>query len=134
MAELEAGARFFESLIGGGSFTCSTIAVTATVTPSSPLPPKKSLSHSLSTKTLRSIQSAIWSVFLPNLTAVNLTSDNVTLFFVSSWYLPAIRCVSLIASDFSYANDGFASIYDAREGSRIEELESGDSTSAIEEF
>ncbi|KAH6901802.1 hypothetical protein BKA70DRAFT_1405448 [Coprinopsis sp. MPI-PUGE-AT-0042] len=63
-------------------------------------------------ETLCSIQFTISSVFTPSLTALNLTSDNVTLFVVSSWYLPA----------------GFASIQDIGESLKLEELELGDST------
>ncbi|KAH6901780.1 hypothetical protein BKA70DRAFT_681485 [Coprinopsis sp. MPI-PUGE-AT-0042] len=127
------GGGFFESLIGAGNFTSLTITTTTTVTSSSPPPAEKSLSHSLSTETLRSIRSAVGTLDLPNLTSLKLTLDNVTCLVVSTWDLPAIRHVSLIASDFSYANEGFASFFDVH-GGKIEELELGHSTGAIEEF
>ncbi|KAH6903738.1 hypothetical protein BKA70DRAFT_1514026 [Coprinopsis sp. MPI-PUGE-AT-0042] len=132
------GGGFFESLIGAGNFTSSTITTTTTTTvtsssSSSSQDKEKSLSHSLSTETLRSIQSAVGALDLPNLTSLKLTLDNVTCLVVSTWDLPAIRHVSLIASDFSYANEGFASFFDVH-GGKIEELELGHSTGAIEEF
>ncbi|KAH6901783.1 hypothetical protein BKA70DRAFT_681499 [Coprinopsis sp. MPI-PUGE-AT-0042] len=131
------GGGFFESLIGAGNFTSSTITTTTTTTVTSSSSPtqekEKSLSHSLSTETLRSIQSAVGALDLPNLTSLKLTLDNVTCLVVSTWDLPAIRHVSLIASDFSYANEGFASFFDVH-GGKIEELELGHSTGAIEEF
>jgi hypothetical protein len=136
------GGGFFESLIGAGSFTSSVVTTTTTVTStsSSPsdstspdTPTSKSLSHQLSTETLHSLQSAVGSLTLPNLTSLKLTLDNVTCLVISTWGLPALKHVSMIVSDFSYAHEGFARFFEVH-GGQVEELELGHSTGAIEDF
>ncbi|EAU93679.2 hypothetical protein CC1G_12277 [Coprinopsis cinerea okayama7 len=150
------GGGFFESvLMGGGlggpdvgggitasSLTTLSASLTSTVTTttisSSPSSSPSSfsssspLSRTLSRETLKSI-SAASPLVLPALRSLKVTLDNATFHVLSTWEMPSLRNLSVVSADFSYAGEGFKNFFEVH-GAKIQQLELGHSTGAIEEF
>ncbi|KAI4294541.1 hypothetical protein EV122DRAFT_224199 [Schizophyllum commune] len=73
------------------------------------------------------------AVCLPELQTLKLTLSNPTLRLLAAWRLPKLRNLSILASDFAYAGEGFGAFFESH-GSRIRQLELGHSSATIEEY
>ncbi|KAF7293002.1 hypothetical protein MIND_01199500 [Mycena indigotica] len=71
-------------------------------------------------------------LILPTLRTLKVTLDNGTFLVLSSWVLPALRNLSVVSADFSYAADGFRRFFEVHGGS-VRQLELGHSSACIEE-
>ncbi|KAF7329764.1 hypothetical protein MKEN_00239700 [Mycena kentingensis (nom. inval.)] len=69
---------------------------------------------------------------LPTLRTLKVTLDNGTFNVLSTWGLPALRNLSVVSADFSYAADGFRRFFEVH-GSSVRQLELGHSSACIEE-
>ncbi|KAJ7455710.1 hypothetical protein FB451DRAFT_1342247 [Mycena latifolia] len=69
---------------------------------------------------------------LPELKTLKVTLDNATFAVLSTWELPALRNLSVLSADFSYAGAGFARFF-AVHGRGLRQLELGHSSAHIEE-
>ncbi|KAJ7098500.1 hypothetical protein B0H15DRAFT_579883 [Mycena belliarum] len=69
---------------------------------------------------------------LPELRTLKVTLDNATFAVLSTWELPALRNLSVLSADFSYAGAGFARFF-AVHGGGLRQLELGHSSAHIEE-
>ncbi|KAL1660013.1 hypothetical protein GGF50DRAFT_64079 [Schizophyllum commune] len=73
------------------------------------------------------------AVCLAELQTLKLTLSNPTLRLLAAWRLPKLRNLSILASDFAYAGEGFGAFFESH-GSRIRQLELGHSSATIEEY
>ncbi|KAJ7279715.1 hypothetical protein C8J57DRAFT_136916 [Mycena rebaudengoi] len=69
---------------------------------------------------------------LPELRTLKLTLDNATFAVLSTWEMPALRNLSVVSADFSYASEGFSRFFHVH-GRGLRQLELGHSSSSIEE-
>ncbi|KAJ7346208.1 hypothetical protein DFH08DRAFT_914963 [Mycena albidolilacea] len=69
---------------------------------------------------------------LPALKTLKVALDNATFAVLSTWDLPALRNLSVLSADFSYASAGFRRFF-AVHGARLRQLELGHSSAHIEE-
>ncbi|KAJ7195326.1 hypothetical protein GGX14DRAFT_527188 [Mycena pura] len=69
---------------------------------------------------------------LPELRTLKVTLDNATFAVLSTWALPALRNLSVMSADFSYASAGFRRFF-AVHGAALRQLELGHSSAHIEE-
>ncbi|KAJ7095545.1 hypothetical protein C8R44DRAFT_950973 [Mycena epipterygia] len=69
---------------------------------------------------------------LPELRTLKVTLDNATFAVLSTWALPALRNLSVLSADFSYASAGFSRFF-AVHGGGLRQLELGHSSAHIEE-
>jgi hypothetical protein len=69
---------------------------------------------------------------LPALRTLKVALDNATFAVLSTWDLPALRNLSVLSADFSYASAGFRRFF-AVHGARLRQLELGHSSAHIEE-
>ncbi|KAJ7025198.1 hypothetical protein C8F04DRAFT_1300619 [Mycena alexandri] len=69
---------------------------------------------------------------LPELRTLKVTLDNATFAVLSTWELPALRNLSVVSADFSYASQGFRRFF-AVHGAGLRQLELGHSSAHIEE-
>ncbi|KAJ7635248.1 hypothetical protein FB45DRAFT_1002596 [Roridomyces roridus] len=69
---------------------------------------------------------------LPALRTLKVTLDNAAFAALSTWALPALRHLSVLSADFSYAGEGFARFF-AVHGARLRQLELGHSSAHLEE-
>ncbi|CAA7268226.1 unnamed protein product [Cyclocybe aegerita] len=70
---------------------------------------------------------------LPALRSLKVTLDNATFSVLSTWSMPLLTNLSVIAADFGYAGAGFQEFFEVH-GAKIEQLELGHSSGEIEEF
>ncbi|KAL1741368.1 hypothetical protein HDZ31DRAFT_45588 [Schizophyllum fasciatum] len=73
------------------------------------------------------------AVCLAELQTLKLTLSNPTLKLLAAWRLPKLRNLSILASDFAYAGQGFGAFFESH-GTRIRQLELGHSSAIIEEY
>ncbi|TRM55505.1 hypothetical protein BD626DRAFT_577445 [Schizophyllum amplum] len=73
------------------------------------------------------------AVCLAELQTLKLTLSNPTLMLLAAWRLPKLRNLSILASDFAYAGQGFGAFFESH-GSCIRQLELGHSSATIEEY
>ncbi|TRM56305.1 hypothetical protein BD626DRAFT_635852 [Schizophyllum amplum] len=73
------------------------------------------------------------AVCLAELQTLKLTLSNPTLMLLAAWRLPKLRNLSISASDFAYAGQGFGAFFESH-GSCIRQLELGHSSAIIEEY
>ncbi|KAJ7825896.1 hypothetical protein B0H14DRAFT_3725679 [Mycena olivaceomarginata] len=69
---------------------------------------------------------------LPALKTLKVALDNATFAVLSTWDLPALRNLTVLSADFSYASAGFRRFF-AVHGVRLRQLELGHSSAHIEE-
>ncbi|TRM59794.1 hypothetical protein BD626DRAFT_549990 [Schizophyllum amplum] len=67
------------------------------------------------------------AVCLAELQTLKLTLSNPTLMLLAAWRLPKLRNLSILASDFAYAGQGFGAFFESH-GSCIRQLELGHSS------
>ncbi|KAJ7508831.1 hypothetical protein B0H11DRAFT_2431997 [Mycena galericulata] len=75
---------------------------------------------------------AAGGLVLPALRTLKVTLDNATFAVLSTWALPALRNLSVLSADFSYASAGFRRFF-AVHGGALRQLELGHSSAHIEE-
>ncbi|PPR04237.1 hypothetical protein CVT24_013341 [Panaeolus cyanescens] len=92
-----------------------------------------STSTSTSTSTALESQVQVYTLTLPALTTLKATLDNATFFILSSWDLPLLRNLSVIAADFGYAGRGFKAFFEVH-GGKVRQLELGHSSGEVEEW
>ncbi|KAF7351956.1 hypothetical protein MVEN_01157700 [Mycena venus] len=68
----------------------------------------------------------------PALRTLKLALDNATFAVLSTWEMPALRNLSVLSADFSYAGEGFRRFFGVH-GRRLRQLELGHSSAHIEE-
>ncbi|KAK6993009.1 hypothetical protein R3P38DRAFT_3407906 [Favolaschia claudopus] len=73
------------------------------------------------------------SLSLPSLRTLKVALDNATFAVLSTWDLPALRNLSVLSADFSYAGEGFTTFFSVH-GKGLRQLELGHSSAHIEEF
>ncbi|KAJ6451908.1 hypothetical protein C8R45DRAFT_1041462 [Mycena sanguinolenta] len=76
--------------------------------------------------------SAALALSLPALKTLKVALDNATFAVLSTWDLPALRNLSVLSADFSYAREGFRQFF-AVHGKGLRQLELGHSSAHIEE-
>ncbi|KAF7342764.1 hypothetical protein MSAN_01991600 [Mycena sanguinolenta] len=76
--------------------------------------------------------SAALGLSLPALKTLKVALDNATFAVLSTWDLPALRNLSVLSADFSYAREGFRRFF-AVHGKGLRQLELGHSSAHIEE-
>ncbi|KAJ7127246.1 hypothetical protein C8R43DRAFT_957926 [Mycena crocata] len=69
---------------------------------------------------------------LPELRTLKVTLDNATFAVLSTWAMPALRNLSVLSADFSYASAGFRRFFTVH-GAALRQLELGHSSAHIEE-
>ncbi|KAF8715298.1 hypothetical protein AX14_012633 [Amanita brunnescens Koide BX004] len=69
---------------------------------------------------------------LPHLHALKICLHDATLAVLSTWNLPVIKNVSVVAADFSYAGEGFCNFFRTH-GQKLKQLELAHSSSIIED-
>ncbi|KAJ6559525.1 hypothetical protein B0H19DRAFT_878474, partial [Mycena capillaripes] len=72
-------------------------------------------------------------VALPALRTLKVALDNATFAVLATWDLPALRNLSVLSADFSYAGEGLRVFFGVH-GGRLRQLELGHSSALIEEF
>ncbi|PCH39019.1 hypothetical protein WOLCODRAFT_141050 [Wolfiporia cocos MD-104 SS10] len=72
------------------------------------------------------------NVCLPALRALKVSLDNDTFAALASWNMPRLTNLSVLSSDFSYTDAGFAQFFQSH-GAKLRQLELGHSSSLIEE-
>ncbi|KAF7319521.1 hypothetical protein HMN09_00291300 [Mycena chlorophos] len=82
--------------------------------------------------TTTSLPACSAGLVLPTLRTLKVTLDNGTFLVLSTWALPALRNLSVVSADFSYAADGFRRFFEVHGGS-VRQLELGHSSACIEE-
>ncbi|KAF8211736.1 hypothetical protein K438DRAFT_1807816 [Mycena galopus ATCC 62051] len=75
---------------------------------------------------------AALALSLPALKTLKVALDNATFAVLSTWDLPALRNLSVLSADFSYAREGFGRFF-AVHGRALRQLELGHSSAHIEE-
>ncbi|KAJ6605971.1 hypothetical protein B0H10DRAFT_587068 [Mycena sp. CBHHK59/15] len=78
------------------------------------------------------VEAGARGLVLPALRTLKVTLDNATFAVLATWGLPALRNLSVLSADFSYASAGFARFFHVH-GPALRQLELGHSTSRIEE-
>ncbi|KAJ7133896.1 hypothetical protein C8R43DRAFT_640773 [Mycena crocata] len=73
-----------------------------------------------------------YGLCLPELRTLKVTLDNVMFAVLSTWEMPALRNLSVLSADFSYASAGFHRFF-AVHGAALLQLELGHSSAHIEE-
>jgi hypothetical protein len=71
-------------------------------------------------------------IALPALRSLKVTLDNATFSVLATWEMPALRNLSVVSADFSYAASGFSSFFKIH-GPNLLQLELGHSSSLVEE-
>ncbi|KAJ7156721.1 hypothetical protein C8R46DRAFT_1226228 [Mycena filopes] len=74
-------------------------------------------------------EGAVAGLVLPELRTLKVTLDNATFAVLATWELPALRNLSVVSADFSYASEGFRRFFAVR----LRQLELGHSSAHIEE-
>ncbi|KAJ6450974.1 hypothetical protein C8R47DRAFT_311453 [Mycena vitilis] len=69
---------------------------------------------------------------LPALRTLKVALDDATFAVLSTWELPALRNLSVLSADFSYAGEGLKVFFEVH-GGRLRQLELGHSSAHIEE-
>ena len=69
---------------------------------------------------------------LASLLALKVCLHDATLAVLSTWNLPVIKNVSIVAANFSYAGDGFSNFF-CRHGKKLNQIELARSSSIIED-
>ena len=69
---------------------------------------------------------------LPHLCALKICLHDATLAVLTTWHLPVIKNVSVVAADFSYAGEGFCNFFRTH-GEKLKQLELAHSSSIIED-
>jgi hypothetical protein len=72
------------------------------------------------------------AISLPALRSLKITLDNAAFITLAHWDMPALRNLSILSVDFSYASTGFANFFRVH-GPKLRQLELGHSTTSIEE-
>jgi len=72
------------------------------------------------------------AIALPALLSLKVTLDNATFADLATWDMPQLSNLSVVSSDFSYADEGF-SLFFRVHGPKLVQLELGHSSSTIEE-
>ncbi|KAJ7241233.1 hypothetical protein B0H12DRAFT_1237112 [Mycena haematopus] len=72
------------------------------------------------------------ALVLPALRTLKVALDNATFAVLSTWDMPALRKLSVLSADFSYAGEGFRRFFTLY-GPRLWQLELGHSSAHIEE-
>ncbi|KAJ7215676.1 hypothetical protein B0H12DRAFT_1061335, partial [Mycena haematopus] len=81
---------------------------------------------------LEGTAAAALALSLPALKTLKVALDNATFAVLSTWDLPALRNLSVLSADFSYAREGFRRFF-AVHGKGLRQLELGHSSAHIEE-
>ncbi|GLB36885.1 hypothetical protein LshimejAT787_0311720 [Lyophyllum shimeji] len=87
--------------------------------------------HSMSSSSPALCPEAI-TLTLPALRSLKVTLDNATFDVLATWHMPALRNLSVLSADFSYASAGFSHFFIVH-GPKLTQLELGHSSSTIEE-
>ncbi|KAF9031608.1 hypothetical protein BJ165DRAFT_1358244, partial [Panaeolus papilionaceus] len=86
-----------------------------------------------SSTSMHDAQAQSYTLTLPALSSLKATLDNATFFILSTWDLPVLRNLSVIAADFGYAGKGFKRFFEVH-GGKVRQLELGHSSGEVEEW
>ncbi|KAF8186714.1 hypothetical protein BJ912DRAFT_1042950 [Pholiota molesta] len=79
-----------------------------------------------------SVDGFTFALRLPALKTLKATLDNATFLVLSTWDMPQLTHLSIVAADFGYAAPGFRRFFEVH-GAKLTQLELGHSSGAIEE-
>ncbi|KAF8155096.1 hypothetical protein BJ912DRAFT_460225 [Pholiota molesta] len=79
-----------------------------------------------------SVEGFAFALRLPALKTLKATLDNATFLVLSTWDMPQLTHLSIVAADFGYAAPGFRRFFEVH-GAKLTQLELGHSSGAIEE-
>ncbi|KAF9473823.1 hypothetical protein BDN70DRAFT_885493 [Pholiota conissans] len=95
-------------------------------------PSVASLSLSDGGEPITSIDGFAFALSLPSLRALKATLDDATFVVLSTWDMPSLEQLAIVAADYGYAAPGFRRFFEVH-GSKLRQLELGHSSGAIEE-